>query len=164
MIKKCFKCEKTKPINEFYKHPQMGDGHLNKCKECTKKDATGVRNANLEYYQAYDRNRASLPKRIKKRKEVAERWRKDPKLRMITNARKKEWVKNNSVKRGAHLLVQNAVKRGDIKKLPCIICGNKRSDAHHEDYHYPLNVVWLCKKHHMARHREINEERRKLLK
>ncbi len=36
--KKCFKCEKVKPINSFYKHPRMGDGHLNKCIECTKKD------------------------------------------------------------------------------------------------------------------------------
>ena len=37
-MKKCFKCGIIKELSDYYKHPQMLDGHLNKCKDCTKRD------------------------------------------------------------------------------------------------------------------------------
>lgn len=38
--KVCFKCNTEKPISDFYKHPRMQDGHVNKCKICNKKDVS----------------------------------------------------------------------------------------------------------------------------
>lgn len=35
-VKNCIICGQEKPLDSYYKHPQMGDGHLNKCKDCTK--------------------------------------------------------------------------------------------------------------------------------
>lgn len=35
--KVCKRCGRTLPIEEFYKHAQMADGHLSYCKDCTKK-------------------------------------------------------------------------------------------------------------------------------
>ena len=47
------------------------------------------------------------------------------------------------------------VKRGLIKKMPCFICGNLNSEAHHENYDRPLDIIWLCRKHHLEHHKNI---------
>jgi hypothetical protein len=38
-MKRCIRCGNIKELNDFYVHPQMRDGHLNKCKECCKEVA-----------------------------------------------------------------------------------------------------------------------------
>lgn len=38
-MNKCICCEELKPLDEFYKHPGMETGHLNKCKSCCKQYA-----------------------------------------------------------------------------------------------------------------------------
>lgn len=37
-MKKCFKCGLEKPLSEYYVHKKMADGHLGKCKICTRND------------------------------------------------------------------------------------------------------------------------------
>ena len=44
--------------------------------------------------------------------------------------------------------LNKAVKQGVIAKLACEHCGNFLSQAHHPDYNKPLEVWWLCRKHH----------------
>ena len=57
--KVCFKCKRELPLSEFYKHPQMGDGHLNKCKDCTRQDVKKnyLKNSQSEEYMEKEQAR-----------------------------------------------------------------------------------------------------------
>lgn len=57
-------------------------------------------------------------------------------------------------KNAARILLQAAVRSGKVKREPCEVCGNGKSDGHHSDYTKPLKVKWLCRKHHMEIHRK----------
>lgn len=63
-----------------------------------------------------------------------------------------KWVKNNYKKYRAHFKLRDAILRGDIKRKPCEVCGEEKSDGHHEDYSKPLEIMWLCHKHHEEHH------------
>ena len=52
----------------------------------------------------------------------------------------------------AHRILNKAIKKGLIKRLPCEVCKAKRVHAHHDDYSKPLKVRWLCPVHHKAIH------------
>ncbi len=62
--------------------------------------------------------------------------------------RVREWRDKNPLKRKAQIMVYVAVRNGSLKKKKCY-CGNKKVEAHHEDYTKPLEINWLCKKHHI---------------
>lgn len=48
----------------------------------------------------------------------------------------------------------DAVNKGKIERQPCIVCGDPNSEGHHEDYSKPMEVIWLCDKHHKQKHNE----------
>ena len=139
--KECFKCKTVKPLSDFYKHSQMADGHLNKCKDCTKNDVSNHRLENIDKIRAYDRERSKQSERIKQNSENTKLWRQQDKRRAV-----------------AHRAVAMAIKKGTLTRQPCQRCSSVNSLAHHEDYDYPLQVVWLCQPCHKQRHKEILSE------
>lgn len=56
--------------------------------------------------------------------------------------------------------VTAAIATGRLVAQPCERCGAPKTHAHHEDYSKPLEVVWLCPKHHRARHAELRRQAR----
>lgn len=156
MDKICKECGHAGPVeSDFY------SGH-SKCKPCVRARVRANRAANIERVREYDRNRPNAKERSKRSvKSNREKYHKDPAFKAKCLAGSLKWRSSNQQKRKAHVIVGHAIRAGKLKPLPCEICRSTENvDAHHEDYRFPLDVRWLCKKHHMARHREINEAMR----
>lgn len=135
-MKQCFKCKEVKPLDAFYKHPNMPDGHVNKCKECNKKDVIANRLIKVDYYRAYDAARG-------------------PRHQPGENQMVRERF---PMKYRARNAVNNAVRNGKLIKQPCEVCGRTKDiHGHHDDYSKPLEVRWLCPPHHKAWHLEHGE-------
>jgi hypothetical protein len=148
-MKECFRCNQIKPLSEFYSHGRMRDGHLNKCKECTKDDVRKHYFANIERYREYERGRANLPHRVEAREAYAQ----TPQGRANGSRAKRSYLDRNPLKRAAHVAVGNALRDGKLTRNPCEVCGEAKAQAHHDDYSKPLDVRWLCTTHHAEWHK-----------
>jgi hypothetical protein len=139
--KTCFKCGESKSLSDFYKHKKMADGHLNKCKECTKSDVWHHRRDNVERIRDYDRERSKKPEKMAA-------------IAANTAAYRIKYPERYR----ANAAVNNAMRRGVLNKLPCFICGAEDVEAHHADYSRPLDVIWLCPAHHKEIHLAFPED------
>jgi hypothetical protein len=129
--KACFKCGEIKPLDAFYRHPQMSDGRLNKCKVCTRRDVQENYAKRRAQYRAYDKAR------------YADRYQRG------------HFRARDLAKKRARITLQNNVVRGKIvRPSHCEACGVAcHPDAHHTDYARPLDVRWLCRTCHAKEHR-----------
>lgn len=59
---------------------------------------------------------------------------------------------SNPKKYECHRKVTNALRSGKLVRKPCKVCGERKSQGHHCDYDKPLDVMWLCQKHHSEWH------------
>lgn len=127
--KKCGQCKIIKPIREFYSNKSRNDGVTQYCKPCCNSRLKIWNKTHREYINNLQRKWSK-----RNRKKVSERLLK--------------YVHKYPEKYRAHWLVRMAIKRNNLKKENCAICDSINVHAHHEDYDYPLDVVWLCPLHH----------------
>lgn len=135
-MKACICCGAIKPLDQFYAHKAMADLHLNKCKECCKAYAAKRHASDVEASRKYDRKRRQTEQGQLAKRALRER---------------------HKDKYAARKQVELAVAQGQIQRLPCEICGEVKSHAHHVSYDAPLLVTWLCHGHHMQTHAETNQ-------
>ena len=141
--KECFKCKLVKPLDDFYKHPRMADGRLNKCKDCAKVDVT-IRLSKLK----------DDPKWVE-----SERVRGREKYHRLGYTNKsnpeanKKWILKYPEKRKANII------SGDL------VPPQEGLERHHWSYkeEHHKDVIWLSKRHHMKAHRFIIYDQERMM-
>lgn len=130
MKKRCFKCGKVRLLSQFYPHPRMADGHLNKCKRCAIQDSA----------KAYDPRRRAVYEKSPGRKARKMEMQRERRLRYPGKAR-------------ARSAVSNAIRDGRlVRPTTCDSCGVAcKPQAHHDDYRKSFAVRWMCFKCHRER-------------
>lgn len=143
-MKICFKCKKEKPLSEFYKHKKMGDGYLNKCKNCTKNEV---------------KNRLNILKNDQE-------W--------IESERERTRKKYHRLYSGTGKANKNAVSNYFLKypekKMAGRICASLKkpfdnAERHHWSYNeeHFTDIIWLIKKEHMKAHRFIIYDQERMM-
>ena len=144
-MKQCTKCLETKPFDMFRKNDAMLDGHTSWCKPCQNRAGEQSKKKDIEAFRAkerawYAKNKEAINER--RRKLYVEKHGERP---LLTD----QEVRMRSVVRRK---TRRYLAKGLLVKTPCHVCGSLEVEAHHADYSRPLDVVWLCKKHHKELH------------
>lgn len=156
--KYCLDCRReAQRINENKRYHKNIEKSRKKNREKYAKNPEVYRKHRIDhYYRNHEQEKLKNktadkdPKRKKQKREAVKRWAKNNKelnyLRIQRSIKKyrEEKPEEYKLKHVARDRLNRALQRGDIKKKKCEQCGNKDSNAHHEDYNKPLDVIWLC--------------------
>lgn len=147
MTKQCRQCGEIKPIDQFYVHKAMKDGHLNKCKNCVKSRVS---------------NKHTLDKADPNYVEKQRKRGRDKYYRL-------GYSKRTPHKEVRKLAMDNYKKNYPEKQRAKVFCSNlKKVDGfhfHHWSYnenHY-VDVILLTPKHHAKAHRFIVYDQERMM-
>lgn len=141
-LKTCTKCKVALPATaeHFHRDRQTRTGLNSWCKPCSRQDKNRYR------YENYDI--------VKERKA---RGRARPEHAALNNAGQRRYAARHPEKIAARKALNNAIKRKEIVRQPCQVCGVPNAHAHHHDYSKPFDVEWMCRDCHMKEHRRTPE-------
>lgn len=131
------------------------------CKLLKSKSEFGIDSKRKDGFQVWCKHRKSTwskqnrSKLMEKQRIAQPIWRAKNRRKTVeyAHAQDLKWPE----KRKARMACQHAVRTGKIVRGCCVVCGNPKTQGHHEDYSKPLDVVWLCVKHHAEVHHQSKQ-------
>lgn len=113
----------------------------------------------IEYLKQWRKNN------IEHRSQYQKQWREDNAEHIVqynrqwykdnrekASKKSKKWAENNPQKVKAYNIANRQIK----SKQKCSVIGCRNiGDKHHPNYNKPLKIIWLCKKHHGEKHKNI---------
>ncbi len=155
--------EKVREANRksYYKHKEQ---RLLKIKEYREENADLVKEKSRNY-QKRNKERLRLyqeewrKNNRDKLKLYVKKYRDNNKATILKKARiaYRENIKKNQAKGK----IASLIRSGKLIKESCFVCGNIKSEGHHDNYDKPLDVIWLCHLHHKQLHASMNKTYRK---
>lgn len=125
--------------------------------------------ANKEKVREYNKNYRKTKKFKEKEKEYLAKYHKTEKYRIAVALREqtkkykdfrikgaKNQREKNTTKVMARVKLQQYIRLNNIKRPPCQLCGEIKTESHHPDYNKPFKVYCLCKHCHRIAHSKPN--------
>jgi hypothetical protein len=147
-MKRCSCCHLNKPRSAFWPNRGNKDGLQRECVECMTAAASSY--LARHPYELSELCEQYRPANLQEAAVI--------RARQVAAGREKNSLAagaNGHIK--ARKLVRQAIAWGELVRGPCEVCGDTRAQAHHRDYSRPLDVEWLCRRHHTIRHIETND-------
>ena len=140
-MKRCKHCGELKPLTEFYPNKTSRGGRRADCVSCCRARKLKERLRDPELIRARSR---------------AKYWADPEKARQAQLDRDTTRIRKRGDRRRelVRMRTNYAVRSGKLTRQPCEVCGDPKSQAHHNDYSKPLEVRWLCSQHHGEQHRK----------
>ncbi len=140
----CYTCKEKKSTSDFSSNKCSPDGYRYQCKLCSKKyRERWLKTIKGQEFLIRDRQRW---------KDYYQENKKKVNDRVYTYQTKQKETPIGELKFRAGQLIRYLKRKGKIISNPCCICGDENTQGHHPDYSKPLEVAWLCSKHHKEVH------------
>lgn len=139
MKKRCSRCRRSLALSNFNCWPRAKVVYVqSKCKPCL-----------LQYKREWNFKHR---KKLNKQKRAYFRTQHGKEVHSRNSATYKKRYRG---KCWARWTLNNAIRDGRIKRLPCEVCGNPKSEGHHKNYTEPFVVRWLCQVHHRIEEKRL---------